>query len=98
MSKNVSLAALKLGSRGSFIACGNKVFTIAPKGSGEALDTTGAGDLWASGFLFGMVNGYSIEKSGQLASACGHEVCQVIGAKIPEDGWERIRSLFISNR
>ena len=94
MSKNVSLAALKLGSRGSYIACGNQIFTIAPQGSGEAVDTTGAGDLWASGFLFGMVNGYPIEKSGQLASACGHEVCQVIGAKIPEDGWERIRRLI----
>jgi sugar/nucleoside kinase (ribokinase family) len=93
-SKNVDVAALKLGSRGSFIACGNRIFTIAPRGSGEAVDTTGAGDLWASGFLFGMDNGYSIEKSGQLASACGHEVCQVIGAKIPEDGWERIRRLI----
>lgn len=94
MSKNVDVAALKLGSRGSVVARGNKIFTIAPRGSGEAVDTTGAGDLWASGFLFGMVNGYSIEKSGQLASACGHEVCQVIGAKIPEHGWERIRRLF----
>ena len=94
MSKNVDVAALKLGARGSFIACGNQVFTIAPRGSGEAVDTTGAGDLWASGFLFGMVNGYPIEKSGQLASACGYEVCQVIGAKISEDGWERIRRLI----
>ncbi len=94
LSENVDVAVLKLGPKGSLIAHQGQVFTISPMGSGEAVDTTGAGDLWASGFLFGMVNGYSFEKSGQLASACGYEVCQVIGAKIPEDGWTRIRQLL----
>jgi sugar/nucleoside kinase (ribokinase family) len=60
----------------------------------KAKDTTGAGDLWAAGFLFGIANDFSIEKSGELASACGYEVCQVIGAQIPEQGWERIRALI----
>ena len=94
LSDNVDVAVLKLGSRGSLIAFQDQILTIDPMGSGKALDTTGAGDLWASGFLFGMVNGYSFEKSGQLASACGYEVCRVIGAKIPEDGWSRIRKLI----
>ncbi len=94
LSDNVDVAVLKLGSRGSRIAHLEQILTIDPMGSGEAMDTTGAGDLWASGFLFGMVNGYSFEKSGQLASACGYEVCRVIGAKIPEDGWARIRKLL----
>ena len=58
------------------------------------VDTTGAGDLWAAGFLYGIVNGFGLEKSGQLGSACGYEVCQVVGAGIPAEGWERIRSLF----
>jgi len=41
-----------------------------------------------------LVNGYSLEKCGKLASACGYEVCQVVGASIPHDGWERIRKLL----
>jgi len=94
MSEHVKVAALKLGSRGSLIKCGDRIWTIDPTGTGDVVDTTGAGDLWASGFLFGMINGYSVEKSGQLASACGYEVCRVIGAKIPEDGWKRIRNLI----
>lgn len=94
MSKHVDVAALKLGARGSVICCRDKMWTIEPQGSGNAVDTTGAGDLWASGFLYGMVNGYPVEKCGSLASACGFEVCQVIGAKIPEDGWDRIRRLI----
>jgi sugar/nucleoside kinase (ribokinase family) len=94
LAENADMAVLKLGPKGSLVACQDKITTIAPMGSGKALDTTGAGDLWASGFLFGMVNGYSFEKSGQLASACGYEVCQVIGAKIPEDGWARIKKFL----
>jgi sugar/nucleoside kinase (ribokinase family) len=68
---------------------------VNPMGDGSALDTTGAGDLWAAGFLFGLVNGYSIEQCGRLGSACGYEVCQVIGANIPTGGWKRIRKLLI---
>ena len=63
-------------------------------GDGNAIDTTGAGDLWASGFLFGLINGYDLEKCGQLGSACGYEVCQVVGATIPDKGWQRIKKLL----
>ncbi len=94
LSSNVDLAVLKVGHRGSFIAYQGKTVDIRPMGDGSALDTTGAGDLWAAGFLFGLVNGESLEKCGQLGSACGYEVCQVIGTKIPEDGWKRIKKLL----
>jgi sugar/nucleoside kinase (ribokinase family) len=90
----VDIAALLVGKRGSYIAHGNSVLSVPAKGTGHAVDTTGAGDLWAAGFLFGLVNGYPLEKCGELGSACGYEVCQVIGTKIPEDGWQRIRKLL----
>ena len=94
LSKDVDMAILKVGKRGSYIFHREEIIRIQPKGSGKALDTTGAGDLWASGFLFGLMNGYPIEKCGELGSACGYEVCQVVGANIPEDGWERIRKIL----
>jgi sugar/nucleoside kinase (ribokinase family) len=93
LSKHADIAALKLGPKGSRVAFKDQKIIIDPMGSGQAVDTTGAGDLWASGFLYGLVHGHSIESSGRLASACGYEVCQVMGASIPEDGWERIRML-----
>ncbi len=93
MAAHVDTAVLKIGPRGSLVARDGQVCAISPQGPGNAVDTTGAGDLWASGFLFGMVKGFSVEKSGAIASACGYEVCQVIGAKIPESGWNRIREL-----
>jgi len=94
LSENTQIAALKVGERGSFISHDGKIINIEAIGSGAAVDTTGAGDLWASGFLFGLVNGYGLEKCGKLGSACGYEVCQVVGANIPEEGWQRIKKLL----
>lgn len=94
MAEKAAIAVLKVGKRGSYIANNGKIYKIKPMGNGSAIDTTGAGDLWAAGFLFGLLKGYPIEKCGEIGSACGYEVCQVIGASIPEQGYQRIRSLF----
>jgi sugar/nucleoside kinase (ribokinase family) len=91
LATHVRIAALKVGARGSYIQNSAGVHRIPAQGAGSAIDTTGAGDLWAAGFLFGLVNGYSHQRSGRLASACGFEVCQVIGADIPDEGWTRIK-------
>ncbi len=93
LSENVACAVLKLGGRGSWINYrGNITRILAIKGDSPK-DTTGAGDLWAAGFLYGLAHGFTIEKAGALGSACGYEVCQVMGAQIPEKGWEKIRKL-----
>lgn len=94
LAERAGIAALKVGKRGSYIAHNRVITEIKPAGQGAALDTTGAGDLWASGFLYGLVQGYSMEKCGQLASACGFEVCQVLGASIPDAGWSRIKQIM----
>ena len=90
------LAVLKVGERGSYISFENQLFRIKAQTDAPPVDTTGAGDLWAAGFLYGLVNGYPIEACGAIGSACGFEVCQVMGAKIPDIGWERIRTLISS--
>jgi sugar/nucleoside kinase (ribokinase family) len=94
LGEKAPLAVMKLGKRGSVIIhkeSGSWV-EVAPRGDGRpAVDTTGAGELWAAGFLYGLVHGYDLQKCGDLASKCGYEVCQVVGAHIPEDGWERIK-------
>ncbi len=94
LSRDVTYAVLKVGKRGSFVSFEDKITQIDPVTGKAPKDTTGAGDLWAAGFLFGIANGFSIKKSGQLGSACGYEVCQVMGAQIPETAWQRIRALI----
>jgi len=93
LSRHVSYAVLKVGAKGSYVSHKGKVTKIKVQSGNAPVDTTGAGDLWAAGFLFGIAHGFSIEKSGQIASACGYEVCQVMGAQIPEQAWVRIKAL-----
>ena len=91
LSEKADIAVVKIGEQGSCIAHGGEVIRIDAVGDGRAVDTTGAGDLWASGFLYGLVKGYPLKTCGEIGSACGYEVCRVVGAAIPDDGWERIR-------
>ncbi|MBD3243297.1 MAG: adenosine kinase [Chitinivibrionales bacterium] len=91
LADHANIAVLKLGKRGSLIARGDERVTVERMGSGAAVDTTGAGDLWAAGFLYGLVNGLDLQAAGNLGSACGYEVCQIVGAQIPHEGWQRIR-------
>jgi sugar/nucleoside kinase (ribokinase family) len=93
LSQKTAIAVVKVGERGSYVAWEGQRLKIDPLGPHPAVDTTGAGDLWAAGFLYGLVNGYSMPDSGRLASACGYEVCRVVGAAIPDDGWRRIHRI-----
>jgi len=94
LARHADVAVLKLGARGSLIQEGNQITNIAPQGTRGVIDTTGAGDLWASGFLYGRVMNFNVKESGMLASACGYEVCQVVGADIPDAGWTRIKKIM----
>lgn len=91
LSEQVDIAVLKIGARGSLVAHAGKQLSIQPYGDGSAIDTTGAGDLWAAGFLYGLVNGMPLDQCGDLGSRCGHAVCQVVGANIPKERWTHIR-------
>lgn len=94
LARKAEIAVVKVGERGSFISSRGRTLPIQPMGDGRAVDTTGAGDLWASGFLYGLVNRFPLESCGRIGSACGYEVCQVIGASIPDEGWLRIRRIL----
>jgi sugar/nucleoside kinase (ribokinase family) len=89
LAKKAKVAVVKIGKRGALIAKDGKVVHVQA-GPAKAIDTTGAGDLWASGFLYGYMNGWDMERSGNLGSVVSNEVVQVMGAQIPDDGWKRI--------
>jgi len=56
----------------------------------QPLDTTGAGDLFASGFLHAYLQGFSIEECAHYGAIAGRAVVQVMGAEIPHEHWEDI--------
>lgn len=89
LAKLAKVAVVKLGKKGALIASGEQLIRVEAKVV-EAKDTTGAGDLWAAGFLYGYLNGWTLEKCGTLASAVAAEVVQVLGPSIPDAGYERL--------
>jgi len=60
----------------------------------KSIDTTGAGDLYASGFLYGLVNGYDLEKCGKIGAILAGKVIEVIGPKIDEEGWREVKRMI----
>ncbi|OQA88511.1 MAG: putative sugar kinase YdjH [Lentisphaerae bacterium ADurb.Bin242] len=88
-----TVVAVKLGKNGAFVTDRTVSCRIAPK-SVQAVDTTGAGDLWQAGFLFGYLSGHGIEKAGKMGSLLGAEIVQVFGAEIPSGRWRGILSEF----
>ena len=91
LSAYCDIAVVKVGKDGAYIKQNKEQVKVDAK-LVDAVDTTGAGDLWASGFLYGILNGLSLEKSGNIGSHCGAEVVSVMGAAIPDEGWERIKA------
>ena len=55
------------------------------------LDTTGAGDYFAAGFLYGLTCGYSLEKCAKIGSILSGNVIQVIGTTISPERWDEIK-------
>ncbi|MCK9182673.1 MAG: adenosine kinase [Fibrobacteraceae bacterium] len=91
LSRFCKIAVVKLGKRGALISKDGLV-TKVDAGSAKAIDTTGAGDLWASGFLFGLMSGWNMARAGKLGSIVSNEVVQVMGSKIPDARWEKIKA------
>jgi len=80
-------AAVKIGKDGAWIAREDETHRIEPIHIADALDTNGAGDAWASGFLYGLLNGWSLADAGRLASHMGAETVRHLGPIIPHIHW-----------
>lgn len=89
LAEKVATAVVKVGKRGVLLAQGKTRHQVDAH-LVKAIDTTGAGDLWASGFLFGLTQGLGLDDAARLGCKVGSEVVQVMGAVIPEDGWKRV--------
>ncbi len=85
------LAIVKLGADGVLVAKGDERHEVNGNRV-EAVDTTGAGDLWASGFMYGLSQGWPLDKAAALGNQTGAAVVQVVGAVIPDEAWEEIRT------
>jgi sugar/nucleoside kinase (ribokinase family) len=75
------LAVLTRSEAGSVIAANGETITIAPESVREVVDVTGAGDLYAAGFLYGLTQDLPLQTCGELGSLAAAEVIGHIGAR-----------------
>lgn len=85
-----------MGPEGCWIGHGNELhrcfaYSVIP------LDTTGAGDLFAAGFLHGYLNGRSLTECAHYGALAGAAVVKIHGADLPSEAWEALRRLILFN-
>ncbi len=90
LTKLVDIAIVTLGKEGALIGQKDKVIHVKAEG-GKPIDTTGAGDNFAAGFLFGQTRGASLEQSARIGSMLAGYVIDTIGPEIPAENWEQIK-------
>ncbi len=82
-------AIVKIGSKGSMVKHNGQVYTAGVI-KANSIDTTGAGDLYASGFIFGLIKGYSLDRCAAIGSITAGNIIEVIGAKMDNQRWDGI--------
>ena len=85
------IVVIKTGSRGSLIRRDDEIIKIDAAKVGLK-DTTGAGDLYASGFLYGYALGHNLEICGQFGSILAGHVIEIVGARMDQEKWKEIRN------
>jgi len=93
ISKFCETTVVKIGKKGSLIKHGNEKIVVEGHVV-NAIDTTGAGDMYAAGFLAGLIKGFTLEQCGALGSCLAENVIQVMGAKLKEEQWNAVYSSF----
>lgn len=86
LSESCEVVIVKTGSSGSLIRRGEEtvrvnILPVSP------IDTTGAGDMYAAGFLFGYLKGEPLDRCGVYGTILAGNVIEVMGAKLPADRW-----------
>jgi len=80
--RHCSNVALTLGKNGSIIMHENEVIAIEGV-TVDAVDTTGAGDMYAAGVLYGITNGLTWKEAGHLGSHAAARIVSQLGARLP---------------
>lgn len=81
LAADVELACVTLGPRGSLIVSQGSVIEIAAVEPKQVVDTTGAGDQYAAGVLFGLARGFDLAECGRLGSVAAAEVISHVGPR-----------------
>ncbi len=90
ISEMASLAVVKIGIKGALIKRGNEVVHVGIMAAAKRVDTTGAGDFYAAGFMSGLCDGLSLRQCGTIGAVTAGKVIEVVGTTFGEESWQDI--------
>jgi sugar/nucleoside kinase (ribokinase family) len=90
-------AAVKLGADGSWIAKGSEIHRCEAHRVADVVDTNGAGDAWAAGFLYGYLRGMPLGQCGRIGTLMGAETVRHVGPLIPDSAWPAAKKSILSD-
>ena len=82
-----TLAVVKLGKDGAWLARGDELHRVDAVAVPEVVDTNGAGDAFAAGFLYGHLRGLPLPACGHIAALLGAETVRHLGPLVPDCAW-----------
>lgn len=90
-------AVIKLGAKGALIQKDKEIFRIGAVPT-QVVDTTGAGDMFAAGFLYGYLSNFGLEVAGNIAAYLASDVISRFGANLSEESVQFILRHYGSGR
>lgn len=84
-------AAVKIGEKGALLCHAEEYCHVPATTVEQVIDTTGAGDFWAAGFLYGLLSGKSLQESGSIGALLGGAVVAREGTTLLENQWQELR-------
>ncbi len=91
IAERCDIAVVKIGSKGALVQRDNEIVTVPPM-KADVVDTTGAGDMWAAGFLAGLVKGKDLQTCGMMGAIVAKNIIEVVGAKMDSARWDKIHT------
>ena len=90
ISNMCELTIVKIGTKGALIKQGDEVVHVGIMAAARRVDTTGAGDFYAAGFLAGLCQGLSLRQCGTIGAITAGKVIEVVGTTFSEEAWQDV--------
>jgi sugar/nucleoside kinase (ribokinase family) len=94
IGKMCELTIIKTGIKGAIIKRGNEIVEVGIMAAAKRVDTTGAGDFYAAGFLSALCEGMSLRQCGTIGAITAGKVIEVVGTTLGEEAWRDILHLI----
>ena len=90
ISELCELTVVKIGMKGALIKQGEQVVHVGIMKAAERVDTTGAGDFYSAGFMYGLTEGLDLRQCGTIGAVTAGKVIEVVGTTLSDEAWEDI--------